>query len=244
MRASQSELEHWLPPSLAKKFNFLIINKTDLDFRGRQPGFDRSFTRDLRLADANETLKKLVPADDKIFLIGYSEGAYLAPELALLDNRVKAIGMLSGGTRSWLEEELKHASSQETEEVQKHIDLIRLQPNDVTRKWRGFSYLTWASYDNNRTIEALRNLRIPVQVFLGARDRLVDTVSALEDMLELNDSVPLDVEVLMDCGHFLCKQQLQIRRQLGDLWLSTGDVQKSASNNNFAESQKFGLVQT
>src|SRR5689334_5257144 len=61
------ELRRHLVPSLAAKFNYLVINKAGLTSRGTDKSvFERSFRRDLRVADALKAMKRVIPRNDKI----------------------------------------------------------------------------------------------------------------------------------------------------------------------------------
>ena len=109
-RAKRSEINALLGSKLASRFHYLVINKPGLNPRGVDtPKFEKSFRRAKRVSDALETMKKIIPHQDHIYLIGYSEGAYLAPQIAQRDSRVKAVVMIGGGTRGWLKEEIAMA---------------------------------------------------------------------------------------------------------------------------------------
>ncbi len=218
MEASQFELARLVGTDLSSKLNFLIVNKTGLSPIGRSSEFERSFRRDLRVQDALDAIEQTIPSTDKIYLIGYSEGAYIAPEVALLEKRVGAMALLAGGTRSWLEEELSLTPAAQKHHVLKAIEKIRRDPNNTKKCWRGFSYATWSSYDNRRTLDCLSQLTIPVLAVVGARDHLVDTVCALDDLWSLEDNGDLEVEVLAKCGHFVDSNRSAVRELLKAFW--------------------------
>lgn len=209
---SQSELRQHLKPSLAAKFNYLVINKSGLRRSGTdRQVFESSFRRDLRVEDALKAMWEIVPADGKIFLIGYSEGAYLAPEIARRDRRVEAVAMIGGGTRGWLKEELSQARNRA--EVARMVRRIYRAPQSMV-KWHDFSYATWYSYREDRTLKALRSLNKPVLAVLGARDRVIDFKSALSDLRRLKQ---VDVRVLHGCGHEFSGHWRKVRTEL-DAW--------------------------
>lgn len=198
---SRAELKRLLGPKLAAKFNFLAINKPGVGPRGTDKKvFEQSFRRHYRIRDAIATMKAIIPATHHVYLVGYSEGAYLAPEIASLDRRVRALALIGGGTRGWLKEELSNASPKERSAVRKQIREIQKQ-SESTRKWYDFSYATWHSYREDRTLEALKKISRPTLAIFGARDKTIDLKAALSDLKRLSKKKPIQIEVLPRCGH-------------------------------------------
>jgi pimeloyl-ACP methyl ester carboxylesterase len=199
---SRAELKKLIGSKPASRFNFLALNKPGIGpHRTDRKAFEASFRRDYRIKDALQTMKTVIPASDKICLIGYSEGAYLAPEVASLDKRVIALAMIGGGTRGWLKEELSNASgARERAAIRRQIREIRRRSRS-TEKWNDFSFATWHSYREDRTLEALKKLRKPALAILGARDRTIDLKSTLSDLKKLAAKKPIHVEVFPRCGH-------------------------------------------
>lgn len=209
------ELELLVGRKLAQQFNYLIVNKPGLHPGGvNEPLFERSFRRNLRVADAQLTLKKVVPFEDKILLVGYSEGAYLAPEVALNDPRVEAVVMIGGGTRGWLKEELSNARKSDRRKIRKQILEIEASPKS-RKKWLGFSYATWCSYKEDRTLESLRRLHTPALAILGKRDRTIDFKSTVRDLKRLRHQRHwIEIEVIRNCGHSFKGHWGSVRRTL------------------------------
>ncbi|NJM09682.1 MAG: alpha/beta hydrolase [Bdellovibrionaceae bacterium] len=198
---SRSELVRLIGRGLAAHFNFLTINKPGVGPRKvDREAFERSFRRHYRVKDALAAMKAVIPPGDRIYLVGYSEGAYLAPEIARLDRRVMALAMIGGGTRGWLKEELSNARPREKAAVQRKIREIQKHKTS-TEKWMAFSYATWHSYREDRTLEALKKLRRPALAILGSRDRTIDLKSTLNDLKRLAERKPIQIEVLPRCGH-------------------------------------------
>lgn len=209
------ELAALIGPRMAKKFNFLVINKPGVEPEHVDKAmFEHSFRRLRRVDDALITLKKLIPAGDKIHLIGYSEGAYLAPQIAQLDKRITTVCMIGGGTRGWLKEEFSNASRREKSLFQKKISEIYKNPHSL-KKWNGFSYATWYSYRGDNTLRALRNTRVPALAILGARDRVIDLKSTIVDLMLVSENQPIQMHIFGDCGHYFSKHWLQVSRVLG-----------------------------
>lgn len=169
--------------------NLLIIGKPGVapDGRVSEAAFERSFRRDLRVRDYLDVLRQQIPARDKILLMGFSEGAYLSPEIASLDPRVRAVALLSGGTRSWIDEEIYKMGARQEGKVLKRIGRVYARPESRTLTWFGNSHATWMSYDNERTAESLRALRIPILAIHGSNDRMIDVDSARQDLRDLSN---------------------------------------------------------
>lgn len=198
---SRAELKGLLGRRIASKFNYLVINKPGVGPKGIDAeAFERSFRRRTRIRDYLAAMKVVIPANDRIFLVGYSEGAYLAPQVARGDARVKSIAMIGGGTRGWLKEELSNAPSRGRAAIRKQINEILNRPRS-TEKWNGFSYATWNSYRQDDTFRALRGLKVPTVAILGARDKTIDFKATLADLNKLAKQKPIQVDVLPRCGH-------------------------------------------
>jgi pimeloyl-ACP methyl ester carboxylesterase len=195
------EIQSWLGKRLASQFNFLILNKPGIGPKGLdRAAFEQSFRRDKRVQDALTIMDAVIPLTDDIYLVGYSEGAYLAPQIAELDPRVEGIVMIGGGTRGWLKEELSNAGPREKTALRKQIKDIYSHPRSL-KKWNGFSYATWFSYRDDRTLSSLRRLHQPVLAILGARDRTIDFRTTSKDLRALSHRQPLQVRIFKNCGH-------------------------------------------
>ncbi len=166
--------------------HFLVINKAGLNIgRGvNKRIFERSFQRQQRVSDTLEVIKKIIPRGHEICLVGYSEGAYIAPEVATHLAAVKAIVLLAGGTRSWLAEELNKMKPQEFSSTADRLFEIYAQKNP-RKRWKGYTHRTWLSYDNDQTLKALEQLEIPIYSIYGTKDDLVDTASVARDFRAL-----------------------------------------------------------
>ncbi|MGE0764768.1 MAG: alpha/beta fold hydrolase [Bdellovibrionales bacterium] len=222
MEGQRQELVLQLGSRLAKNLNYLVVNKPGVSPAGTNaPLFEQSFRRQRRIQDALTVLKNIVPENDEIFLVGYSEGAYLAPQVALQDPRVKALVMIGGGTRGWLKEELSNAGPLERPALIRQIREIHQHPRSL-KKWNSFSYATWHSYREDSTLNALKKLKIPMLAILGARDRTINFKSALTDLKEMARRKPVQVRVFDNCGHSFVSHWAdawhEIKRFL-NLWL-------------------------
>ncbi len=214
---SRGELVGLVGRSQAARLNYLVINKPGLSAsRKDQDVFERSFRRGLRISDALKTAGQIIPSGDKIFIVGYSEGAYLAPELALkLGDRVCGLVMIGGGTRGWLSEELSHSFGREKAALRRQISRIESRPDSV-EKWNGFSYATWNSYAADTTLISLKKLptTLPMLSILGCKDNVIDLKATLEDLLVLERSKSLSVETYSACGHSFTGHWAAVRKSL------------------------------
>lgn len=198
----RSDFESFLGKKLSRRFNFMVINKPGVHLEGIQPHlFESSFRRKTRIQDNLKALKQVIPPEDTIFLIGYSEGAYLAPQVTIKDPRVKAMVMIGGGTRGWLEEELSNCGIRERKWLKEQIQDILDHPRSL-KKWNGFSYATWASYQGDDTFNTLKKIKnVPTLAILGTRDRTIDFNTTLKDLKTLARSRPIQIRTFKKCGH-------------------------------------------
>jgi pimeloyl-ACP methyl ester carboxylesterase len=215
-RGERGDLNWLLGAKLAAHFNILALNKPGLGLRSTdEKKFEASFRRKTRVADALTTMRKIIPTRDSIFLIGYSEGAYLAPSIARRDRRVKTLTIIGGGTRGWLKEELSTAMKREKPMVRKKIREILKQPRS-TEKWHSFSFATWFSYRGDETLQDLRRLKIPILAILGARDHKIDLKAALQDLRRLKKRKNIRIRLIQTCGHSFGGHWPHVRKALGE----------------------------
>ena len=106
--------------------NLLQINKPGIREDGsvNKRAFEKSFRRNIRVKDYAEIIRECIPTRGTVSLLGYSEGAYLAPEVATLERRVRSMTLISGGTRSWLDEEIFKPGVTNLSPILKRIEVI------------------------------------------------------------------------------------------------------------------------
>ncbi len=197
----RQDLRELLGARMSANFNYLVINKPGVSASGvHQRSFELSFRRQKRVKDALSAMKAVIPRDHQIFLVGYSEGAYLAPQVARGDSRIAGVVMIGGGTRGWLKEELSNAGPREKRGLRRKIQEIQAHPRSL-KKWNSFSFATWYSYRDDNTLEALDQLRIPVLAILGKRDRTIDYQTTWQDLKKRALRQKIQVRVFSDCGH-------------------------------------------
>ncbi len=181
--------------ALARPFkgrcHILVINKAGISLSGKinKRQFSLACDRSMRIRHVNEVMQKVIPPQHLICLAGHSEGAYIAPEIALRCARVSALLLLAGGTRGWIEEELR--TMQPGELAVQASEIVKIYSGRTPeRMWRGQSHRAWLSYDTDATLQALRRLRAPVLSLLGSQDELIDVASARSDLHSLASFKP------------------------------------------------------
>jgi pimeloyl-ACP methyl ester carboxylesterase len=180
--------------------NFLAMGKPGVyPMYTNRRRFEASFRRATRVQDDLEVLRKLIPDGDNIYLIGYSEGAYLVPEIAVNDPRVRGIALIAGGTRGWTTEEINKA--RDREKTEQLVAQMLADPRG-DRVWEGMSWGTWASYSGNETLESLEKLQIPILSIHGNADDIIDVKTAIADTQALIDSgKSIKHVILKGAGH-------------------------------------------
>lgn len=187
--------------------NLLVINKPGISQSGRvhHATFEKSFRRSTRIQDYREVLRALVPRGHNILVMGFSEGAYLAPDVILGDRRVRALALICGGTRSWIDEEIYKMTLRETPHVLRRVSAIYARPESTRLSWHGISHPAWISYDNDNTVLALEKLRLPILAIQADRDRMIDVKSAIEDLerIRQNFNPQILIRMLKGVDHTL-----------------------------------------
>lgn len=213
-RDGDRELLESLTGTWGRRAHFLVINKPGV-FDGHEDRemFEVSFRREKRIADNLRALRAVVPRDHVIHLVGYSEGAYLAPQIALRDKRVRTVCMIGGGTRGWLKEELANAPRAGRAAFQRELNHILRNPR-ADLKWGGFSHATWYSYRGDNTLNALRRSKLPTLAIMGARDRVIDLKTAISDLVLIGAKKPIQLHVFGDCGHYFTRHWKPVSRVL------------------------------
>ncbi len=203
---------------LRGRANLLQVNKPGIlgDGKVAWKEFEASFRRDQRVKDYNEILKACIPPGHKIFLLGFSEGAYLSPEVALHDARVRGLALISGGTRSWVDEEIFKPSAKNLGPILKRVAAVYARPHSTTLTWHGNSHATWTSYDNDNTLLALRKLSLPILAIHASEDVMIDLDSARGDLLKLKgEGKNITLRMFEGVDHTLERHWLKALRAAG-----------------------------
>lgn len=131
-----------------------------------------------RLADADLTVRHLRARfprwDGRLVVMGASEGAALAPEVAVRHGEATAAVVLMAGGGWDQATELKALAvkaGESTEPLERQFESMEANPVS-TLSWRGEdnTYRRWASYLRYRPLDFLVRVAAPVYVVHGARD--------------------------------------------------------------------------
>lgn len=153
----------------------------------------------------------------KVVVFGYSEGALVAPRLAVYNKKVThCIGFVGGGLNQLFDDVIKNSISaqkgdisqqkaqQKIDELYINYEDIYSNPGAVTKFWHGHSYLRWSSYTNTPTIAFYKKLNIPVYIAQGTNDENTSILST--DYIKLEflrlHKTNLTYKVYPDCDHF------------------------------------------
>lgn len=164
------------------------------DGRRCSPEFLASNNRHQRLHDARAVLeraRKLYPSwDGRLIVLGESEGAAIAPEVAAEAEGTMALVLLAGGGRTQAEDllllerrryEEAGAAPEEIEaavaQVVETFDRIRAAPTSA-ELWLGRTYQWWNSYLWYAPLEHLMRVQAPIFLAHGTRDASVPVESS------------------------------------------------------------------
>jgi len=186
--------------NLSKEYRILLISKPGVPFVDKVgidadgfPKYDapeeytNNLTLDWRVKSANkainEILEKKVVDSDNIILLGFSEGAQVAPHLAVVNNNVSHILLFGGNGLNQLFDLIISARMNAKigkiteKEAQKNIDSLFVQyrqiyknPKNTEKAWWGHSYARWSSFTNKNPLDALVELDIPIYIAKGSLD--------------------------------------------------------------------------
>jgi hypothetical protein len=183
---------HFLTWLKAKReYNILLIGKAGSDLGKddnacRVDEFQHSSVRSQRITDVHTIMRDLIPSSARILLTAISEGAYIAPDIALEDARVKAYIDLSGNSKSWMDEEIMCVSAGAArDKLEKFFDDEVRGNNSFTKYYSDWTYAYLNSYDTHRTYDVFKQLEIPVIWLNGDNDETLWVEGARQDAMAL-----------------------------------------------------------
>jgi len=202
-------------------YNFLIINKVGVAPNGDvdKEAFQRGSLRGQRIQDNLSVMKAIIPADAKVQLMALSEGAYIAPEIAEKDSRIKSLILLSGNTWSWLEEEVNYLPPPQRAALRTYLE-TEVLPNPVFDKfYRDWSYAYFNSYCTDATYITMKSQSLPTLAIHGGKDDIIwleGTLENLKKLTEVEKRTNIEVHLLPEANHSLrcgkndqrCKQRV------------------------------------
>ncbi len=186
--------------------HLLVINKSGVSLNGEcdLQSFRERSLRSNRIEDIIEVFKSVIPPKTKVTIVAESEGAYIAPDIALKVPEVERLILLSGGTRSWIEEEIMLAEEHRRNEVRDFYFNVVLKKPTLDQELGGATYAQIASYHSQQTLSALSQLRIPTLALNGTKDNVVWTSGVVMDYEFLRSrggQTNLALEMLDGVGH-------------------------------------------
>ena len=186
--------------NLSKEYTILLISKPGVPFIDEVgsdpsgfPSYDEpeAYTNKLsnqwRVESASKIIDKLVAEqlvdNSKVVVLGFSEGAQVAPFVARKNQYVSHLMLFGGNGLNQFFDPLINirmlaSSGQISEkEAQNQIDSLFLQykeiyknPEATDKHWWGHTYKRWASFTSEDPYKALTTLNIPIYMANGSLD--------------------------------------------------------------------------
>ena len=177
---------------LISKPNTPLVDNLEIAPSGRtqypwREGYSEKYSLHWRANSAdrviNDVLNKLHIDSSKVIVWGHSEGAQVAPAVALKNKNVTHVISMAGNALNHLYdfilmERFSALSGQKSnEEAQSNIDSLYMEfekiykhPNSTSKEWFGESYLKWSSFTLNAPIENMLKLDLPILYIGGGND--------------------------------------------------------------------------
>lgn len=184
----------------AKDYTIVLISKPGTPFRdslrydskGRgvyphNETYDRLYSLDWRAGAASQAIDFVAGKGNvdtsRIIVIGYSEGAQVAPKVAVLNRKVTHVVSIVGNALSQLydfildarlQAERKEISSEEAQQIVDSLyqayEKIYADPASTQKTWYGETYLKWSSFTRTTPLENMLKLTIPILYIAGGKD--------------------------------------------------------------------------
>lgn len=183
------------------KFRILLVEKPGI--RYLQTGPSQSFDHKFSLESWSETIVKAITytlknepiAEDKVLIVGHSEGGLVASRVArLLNDKVSNVAILAGEGPTQLYSLYKFAADGtffNTKEHDMPSAVERLNylkrtwkeivsdPNNTEKKFMGFTYLRWSSMLSTSVMEELDHFDNKMLLVQGTDDKNVHPETAI-----------------------------------------------------------------
>lgn len=178
--------DHFVLKALRKTaaFNVVVINKAGVGIDGscRTKEFELSSTRTQRLDDIRVAMNRILPKNARVLVVGESEGGYITPDVARDDDRVVGMLWVSGGTRSWIEEEISFVPKSRRAKLRRFFEEeVRTNPT-FDLHYNGWTYAQLVSFDGDFTVRALNDLDKPALLLNGELDGKTWVAATTEDL--------------------------------------------------------------
>lgn len=188
--------------------------------------YEKIYSLDWRVESASYAIdflsKKLSVDKKKLIVMGFSEGAQVAPRIALENKKVTHVICFGGNVLNHfydfiIEARLKAQKGEITyDESQRTVDSlydeyekIYADPLSTTKNWYGDTYLKWSSFCRTAPIEDLLKLDIPILYISGAKDNnqtIIDTDYAKLEFMR-KGKTNFSYKVYPNADHFFQEEQ-------------------------------------
>lgn len=219
---------------VSKSFHILLISKPHtplfrkLSIDENTPEdsvYHKYLSAEWRIESASKALKILLKNykvdKQKIVVMGYSEGAQVAPRLAVRNpNITHCMAFVGGGLNQLYDEvirlrmqaesgQLSHqVASQKIDSLFMDFQKIYAKPNSTKDFWFGHTFKRWSSFTKIPNIDFYKQLKIPIYIAQGTAD--VNTSPLSADYLRLEffrlGKNNLTFKSYSDCDHFFTNQ--------------------------------------
>lgn len=223
---------------MSKSFHILLISKPHtplfrkLSIDENTPEdsvYHKYLSAEWRVRSASEALTILLKNykvdKRKIVVFGYSEGAQVAPRLALYNQNIThCIAFVGGGLNQFYDEVIRLRMESESGLVSHQIATQKIdslfvdfkkiyaKPNSTKDFWFGHTFKRWSSFTKTSNIDFLKKLKIPIYIAQGTAD--VNTSPLSTDYIRLEflrlRKNNLTFKSYSDCDHFFTNQKTGI----------------------------------
>lgn len=175
----------------------------------------------------NYLQKKIKIKDNKVIVIGVSEGGQVVPKLALKNKKItKIVSIVGSGLNQCYDfiilERIKAEKGIITnEQAQKKIDSLYSKfkeiynnPNETNKFWLGHTYKRWASFCNDIALKNLLKLDIPILIIANVKDKNSPILGLDYIKLEFikRKKTNLIYKVYPNCDHFFNDKKLGMNK--------------------------------
>ncbi|WP_026947106.1 alpha/beta hydrolase [Algoriphagus marincola] len=161
-------------------------NSNGTPFYDSPSDYNKMLSADWRINSADLVLNRILESSSlksPVVLMGFSEGAQVAANLAAKNKNVTHLMLFSGNGIDQLFSEvinqriqaergqISHQTAQDMIDSLYHVfNEIWTAPKETEKSWYGHTYQRWYSFSKFPPLDALLNLEIPIYFAVGSRD--------------------------------------------------------------------------
>lgn len=226
---------------ISKDYHIILISKPDIPFvdsiriapSGRKyypmnENYRQNYSLYWRVGAADrvieEAIKNLKVDMHQIVVWGHSEGAQVAPAVAVKNARVTHVISMMGNALNqfydFIMQERLAAQQGEisNEEAQLHIDSLYAEyekiyqdPKSTTKEWYGETYYKWSSFTLTSPLENMLKLNIPILYIAGGADQNQNIINMDYAKLEFmrKGKTNLTYLVFPACDHYFLETRIE-----------------------------------